>query len=509
MRILIRADAGDRIGYGHMMRCLALATELSRRGHTVDFAAVESAAQLIPRLEEGAFELHVVSAERGSREDARRTIDLAQDLGCRWVILDGYCFDSRYQQAVAEAGLQCLVIDDDGRHKRYDTDLLLNTTVEDGADLYRESSYGRLMVGAHFALLRPDIRAAQERAHPPNVEHPGILITLGGAAHCDVLQLLVEGVKLARVDWRELVVIAGSCDTATIRECVGTTAFPVRVEAHVDHLEEEMLRADIALSGAGGTCRELAALGVPMLLVQLAENQRHLARSMTARGAAELFGRPDALTTDHVAERLTILAGDQELMLRRSKAGMEMVDGNGVERVADALEQATVELRPAMEEDAKLLWRWANDPEVRQQAYQGESISWRSHLRWFDAKLRDPNCTILLAWSPQDRPMGQVRFDIRPDGWAEVDVSVDSNIRSAGLGTILLRCASRLILRDERVNGVEAWVKSGNGKSRRAFEKAGFRADGEHTVHGIPSIRYLYDGRTEPATLSPVEGTIL
>ena len=57
MKILIRADASLQIGSGHIMRCLTLAHELSRRGHEVRFICRALPGHLGETIERTGFGL--------------------------------------------------------------------------------------------------------------------------------------------------------------------------------------------------------------------------------------------------------------------------------------------------------------------------------------------------------------------------------------------------------------------------------------------------------------------
>ena len=57
MKFLIRADASHDIGSGHIMRCLTLAHELSRRGHEVRFICRALPGHLGETIERAGFGL--------------------------------------------------------------------------------------------------------------------------------------------------------------------------------------------------------------------------------------------------------------------------------------------------------------------------------------------------------------------------------------------------------------------------------------------------------------------
>lgn len=158
-----------------------------------------------------------------------------------------------------------------------------------------------------------------------------------------------------------------------------------------------------------------------------------------------------------------------------------------VERTASPARPAAVyRLRAARPEDARFLWEWANDGEVRRQAFHAEPIPWESHTAWYAAKLSHADCLIAVLESSDGTPVGQIRFDRTPEG-IEVDVSVASLLRGRGIGAELLRQGlEQGRSRWPAGTSVVARVLDDNARSRRLFERLGFVWKGMKTRDGKP-----------------------
>ena len=136
-----------------------------------------------------------------------------------------------------------------------------------------------------------------------------------------------------------------------------------------------------------------------------------------------------------------------------------------------------VKLRMADENDCLVLWEWANDPQVRQAAFDPEVIPLESHKQWFISKLSDPNCYIYILENDDSQPVGQVRLDLQEDGKGMVDFSVISTQRGQGYGSLGLQEASRKFFKQHPGARIVGLVKEDNTASLRAFERAGFHKD--------------------------------
>lgn len=147
-------------------------------------------------------------------------------------------------------------------------------------------------------------------------------------------------------------------------------------------------------------------------------------------------------------------------------------------------------MRRASEQDGRLLWEWRNDEGVRASSFSQAQIGWEEHSRWFAEKLADDKCRILIGEDPKRRPIGQVRFEQRHDGEADIHVSVAPESRGMGYGTALIDAAVEELGRAAAVKEVNAYIRSENLGSLRAFEKAGFRKVGEKNVRGTKALHY-------------------
>lgn len=147
-------------------------------------------------------------------------------------------------------------------------------------------------------------------------------------------------------------------------------------------------------------------------------------------------------------------------------------------------------IRLATLQDARLLWEWVNDPDVRAASFVSAPISWEDHVAWLTSKCADPSCRLYLL-SLMDVPHGQVRFDLQPDGLAEIDLSVAPTARGHGLGTQMVRVACREFFALHKSTWVKALIKPDNEASIKTFLRAGFTRRGQAYRQGILAYCFI------------------
>jgi len=477
--MIIRADASTRIGMGHFTRCLALAQAWMELGGRTIFAMSETTATADAHRQSagaGAFRL---SASRGSVLEALETAALAGRERAEWIIADSYEFAPGYQQALRGGGGRVLLVDDDGRYQRYETDLVLNQNVYATESLYADrAAHTRTLLGPRYALLRGQFRESPPPARtiPPHARN--VLVTLGGADAANVTQTVVEALQSIPEDGLQVTVVIGGNNPhrASLERAMGASRCSIRLVQDAKNMPELMTWADLAISGAGSTTLELAYMGVPMLLLVLADNQRAVAEGMQNLGAAHNLGVVEPSAQPTVADAIGRLILDQEERERLSRVASALVDGWGATRVARALAGTSIHLRPATAGDARLLFEWANEPEVRAASFNSEPIPWADHERWFKSRLADPNAVLLIAQNDEDQPVGVARFQTAGPV-ATISISVSASSRGCGYGRQMIELASKLVLDRPEVATIRALVKPENTASVRAFLAAGYREE--------------------------------
>jgi len=94
---------------------------------------------------------------------------------------------------------------------------------------------------------------------------------------------------------------------------------------------------NISISAAGSTTYELAACGVPALLVIAADNQVRLAREAEIQGMALNLGWYHELDAARLYSALDSLINNQPLREKMARRGQLLIDGQGAQRVAAIL----------------------------------------------------------------------------------------------------------------------------------------------------------------------------
>jgi UDP-2,4-diacetamido-2,4,6-trideoxy-beta-L-altropyranose hydrolase len=338
-RVMFRADASAEVGAGHVMRCLALAATLRQRGAATAFASRTLPPALAQALGVQGIALHALAA---AEDDARASAAVASRMAADAVVVDHYGLGAAWECSQRGAGRHVLAIDDLA-DRAHDADILLDQNLgRSAADYARWLPADRTcLIGPGYALLRPEFASARAaslaaRAHGA-LRH--VAISLGGGDPQDATLHVLRALAGAGLPGglRLSVVLGPLAPTfRQARELAAALPCAVDVLSAVDNMAGLLAGADLAIGAAGGSAWERCCLGLPTLLLVLADNQRAGAAALAAAGAARLLGGLDQLPRTLPAA-LRELHQDNDALRAMSRAAAAVTDGLGAQRVTDML----------------------------------------------------------------------------------------------------------------------------------------------------------------------------
>jgi RimJ/RimL family protein N-acetyltransferase len=245
--------------------------------------------------------------------------------------------------------------------------------------------------------------------------------------------------------------------------------------------------ADAAIGAGGATTWERMCLGLPSLVVAIADNQIPACEALSHAGLIQYAGDYRQIDASKLREALARFLGDAPALESFANLSPVVADGLGVLRVCEALNptrQDCLQLRHAREDDAGTYFNWANDPEARRQSFHSEPLVWADHLKWFRTKLAEP-LSKLFVFEAGPLPVGQIRFDLTGDE-AFIDYSLDALVRGRGWASRLVSMGATFLQQSGPIT-LRAKVKPGNDASRAVFRRLGFVE-----TQPIPSGTWVY-----------------
>lgn len=130
-------------------------------------------------------------------------------------------------------------------------------------------------------------------------------------------------------------------------------------------------------------------------------------------------------------------------------------------------------LRKAEYGDIDLLYRWANDPVVRNNSFHTNLIPYEDHVRWFSRMIADDS-VLQFIMMDGNLPVGQIRLNIDGDE-AEIGYSIAEEHRGKGYGHKILKLvADKVSEQYPDINSLVAKVKPDNDVSNKLFQIEGY-----------------------------------
>lgn len=355
MHIVFRSDASLQIGTGHVMRCLTLADALTERGAQCTFICRPHSGHLLDLIRQRGHEaiaLDAADVEFNAHaspphahwlgadwvSDAQQTRQALGGQIMDWLVVDHYALDRRWEQALRPYVKKIMVIDDLA-DRPHDCDLLLDQnlgrTESDYSCLLNSAANTQILIGPKFALLRPEFAQWREyslarRAQP---QLKNLLITMGGVDKNNATGQVLDALKACAfpADLHITVVMGLHAPWLTqVQALAAQMPWPTEVLVNVSDMARCMVDCDLAIGAAGSASWERCCLGVPTLMVVLAENQVRIGEALSCHGAAVLV--EESADQDFRAEctaRFSEILIDKDKIKKMSRASAEVTDGTG------------------------------------------------------------------------------------------------------------------------------------------------------------------------------------
>jgi UDP-2,4-diacetamido-2,4,6-trideoxy-beta-L-altropyranose hydrolase len=352
-QVIIRVDASLQMGTGHVMRCLTLADSLREEGATVRFICKKQNGDLRAQIKSRGYQVFSLKPEQAcfkhdcgevlahrdwldssQQDDAFACKAILRDIQPDWLIVDHYSLDHRWE-SVVKTNCKKLMVIDDLADREHSCDLLLDQTHGRKESDYfaKVPEHAVTLIGAQYALLRPEFaqwrKFSLEKRLRPRLRN--MLVNLGGTDLTNKTEGVLKQIAACfpTPELHVTVVLgATSPHLKTIRQLASSLPYHTEILSNVSNMAELMANADLAVGAAGASTWERCCLGLPSIMVILADNQKYIAQVMREAYITETVEDPSMSDLCAKIDKMSLA------MAQYSKNAASVTDGEGSARVA-------------------------------------------------------------------------------------------------------------------------------------------------------------------------------
>jgi UDP-2,4-diacetamido-2,4,6-trideoxy-beta-L-altropyranose hydrolase len=277
-------------------------------------------------------------------QDAAETLNALDGSPPDWLVVDHYGLDAAWEIVLRPQVGRILVLDDLA-NRPHDCDLLLDQNYAiDAAERYRGlvPAHARLLLGPRYALLHPAYAQYRRTLRPRDCSVRRVLVFFGGTDPYNLTGIALEALSTPTLADLAVDVVVGANNPHRERVSDQAAARPgTRVHGPRPHLADLMAAADLGLGAGGTTTWERCCLGLPTIVVSIAENQRPACEALAEDGLIVYAGHWTGVTADALRDAITQLLRTPERLLALSTASRRSVHGEGTGCVVSVLEEGT------------------------------------------------------------------------------------------------------------------------------------------------------------------------
>jgi UDP-2,4-diacetamido-2,4,6-trideoxy-beta-L-altropyranose hydrolase len=488
MNVVIRADASEILGAGHVMRCLTLADAIKAKNAQVAFICQELPGHLCGLIEANGYPVHRLAPGREDHQsiksidwqsDAAKTKAILKSIDgeIEWLVVDHYGLDKKWESEVACCVNQIMVIDDLA-NRPHQCNILLDQNYFAVEERPTQRYVGLVpedcetLLGPKYALLRDEFPGAVGKIHQAKTRR--VLVSLGGSDSHNVTSRVISALEGVDAETLKVDVVVGQSNPLRDeieKKCNLLANF--NFHCQVSNMATLIANADLVIGAGGITTWERCCLGVPSLVITIADNQVRSTEALAKDGYVIYLGDQAGISTENLQATINCVLNNDALRNYMGRRSQSLVDGQGAARVINTLFSKPISLRAATSEDSEKVFTWRNEPEVRRVSMNPAEIDRDSHELWFQQKLKDPDAAFLIG-EAEGEPVGVLRYEMKGE-LATVSIYLAPDKRGQGFGSKILAAGKQWLQKHQpHVKTIEAQILHQNKSSWSVFQKSGY-----------------------------------
>lgn len=360
VQIFFRVDSSSRIGTGHVMRSLTLAKFLQNRrcsfnNYFISFISSDLSGNINDKIRKD-FPLHVIRKGRYADDprvqydwetDCRQTTDIIKGLNIDLLIVDHYSLDYRWETCIKNYTRKLMAIDDIFR--QHNSDILLDQNINATCSRYLDLTpiCSKLLIGTKYVLLDSQFNTRFRKNHTGEIRR--VHICFGGS---DVNNLTERVVRFILDNSNSIenydriifdVIVGGSNKNFQSIKKLLENRNNFNLLRDVNNMAELLFKSDLAIGAGGTSAYERCYVGIPSLIVTIADNQIDIS-ALLQREETSIYLGHMGWSNEYFINSFNLFIKDKTKVILFSKNSKKIIDGYGPSRVENCIENLLTEM---------------------------------------------------------------------------------------------------------------------------------------------------------------------
>ena len=335
-KIAFRVDASEKLGIGHLVRCLHLAKSLNESHHCGILFIIKDDPICEDKIRSHGYDVKTIDSELPYEDECDKVRDIMITFNSNIIIIDlKHKVSTNYVESLKELGNKVVILDNFSEGC-FVADLVIFPVAHMPSNILNDKRWkennSKYVAGAEYFPL-PDSFFNHNRGKLFDDKFT-ILVTIGGSDPNKIALNVIDALSKLKRDFIVKVVIG-----PYVKYAYELPELDSRFEilSNIDDMAPLMSNVDIAITAFGITLYELAYMGVPQIIIYNYLTDKSDVNRFKHFNTSISLGYHEDVSRDDIVSAVCQLMDDERLRKHMSINGMALVDGKGIERMSQMI----------------------------------------------------------------------------------------------------------------------------------------------------------------------------